>query len=285
MESQLLITDKGQARIFGPTSPFLYDVAVEPLSRTSSAAPLDTPELNLETVAQAPTWFLPYQLTPDLHLSLLRYALTWATSFQEWVQMPFFLRDMVAGDDGENSGWSPTLHLAVLAHGAYVRSILRLTNTLTSLTPSSIYFGQYLHADPSYRDVDAGLLARTFLNAAKQRLILYEIESPGLATIRGIMLLAALSKWVVAERLAQTQIADLTAFARPVNANGDDRQGWLLLGMATRLSEDCTFASSLSLCSEADLDLLQSTAGLVRLSSHAFETTRSYSLLSLSTAS
>lgn len=122
MESQLLITDKGQARIFGPTSPFLYDVAAEPLSRTSSAAPLDTPELNLETVAQAPTWFLPYQLTPDLHLSLLRYALTWATSFQEWVQMPFFLRDMVAGDDGENSDWSPTLHLAVLAHGAYVRS-------------------------------------------------------------------------------------------------------------------------------------------------------------------
>lgn len=123
------------------------------------------------------------------------------------------------------------------------------------------------------------------MNAAKQRLILYEIESPGLATIRGIMLLAALSKWVVAERLAQTQIADLTAFARPVNANGDDRQGWLLLGMATRLSEDCTFASSLSLCSEADLDLLQSTAGLVRFSSNAFETTRSYSLLSLSTAS
>lgn len=145
---------------------------------------------------------------------------------------------------------------------------LRLTDTLTSLTPSSLCFGQYLHADPSHRDVDAGLLARTFMNAAKQRLILYEIESPGLATIRGIMLLAALSKWVVAERLAQTQKADLTAFARPVNANGDDRQGWLLLGMATRLSEDCTFASSLSLCSEADLDLLQSTAGLVRLSHH-----------------
>ncbi|OCF30940.1 hypothetical protein I316_07346 [Kwoniella heveanensis BCC8398] len=58
-------------------------------------------------------------------------------------------------------------------------------------------------------------LEKNLVVAAKQRLILVEMEKPSLAVIRGIICLAAL-----------------------INSNGDNCQAWLLLGLAVRMSED-----------------------------------------------
>ncbi|OCF40043.1 hypothetical protein I317_06181 [Kwoniella heveanensis CBS 569] len=112
--------------------------------------------------------------------------------FMEWVESGYFLKDMISGNDSTTSAWNPMLHLSVLAIGS-----------------------RYIKNDLTAVGVNLDELEKNLVVAAKQRLILVEMEKPSLAVIRGIICLAAL-----------------------INSNGDNRQAWLLLGLAVRMSED-----------------------------------------------
>jgi hypothetical protein len=108
------------------------------------------------------------------------------------------------------------------------RSLLERTD------PRSYTASQYIKKELIAAGIDPNRLEASLVMAAKQRLILVEMEKSTLATIRGIICIAAISRcWnhVAIDSHALTHVLS-------VNSNGDNRQGWLLLGMAMRMSED-----------------------------------------------
>lgn len=137
LETQLVMTEPGVPRTFGPISQFHMTDAhnhapVPPVHTTATWTTNSAPTLSdlatqanfiasITNIASHPD-LSPFNIPMKLHYAMLDAALTWQTPFMEWVESEAFLRDMVSGTRSPVSAWSPMLHLTVMAIGAKVSS-------------------------------------------------------------------------------------------------------------------------------------------------------------------